>query len=1017
MNKEELVRYLVQNLNDIVIDETARMLISDTAEGLIRRKKADEIHINKAIYELSVIIRMKFPNYFEIVAKDICRPAELVGHLDENSLEYLLSETERFFAVSDAVNRKELAKEDYEDYLNGWWKWCIGFCSEHQTAPGITKGPGRGSAAGSVVTYALGITDIDPVDYGLLFERFLNPERVSMPDIDTDISSPDLEYGARDVVIAYLTSKYGSQGICGIATPSTLAPKAAVRAIARVHGSKVYENSNKKSKDEEKYWAKRFLNIGDKLASMIPDDPGISFSQKGEDGIPLKDVITNNLDSQFASGEIDEFEYKNMVKILDMSVKAEGLNVHYGKHACGMIIVDNGDVAKYAPQMMDIKTGTLKIQMDAEAAEAKGFLKMDLLALKQLNKNTKTMRLVFKNRGIFLDAQKFPQEPEVFKKIFAAANTNEVFQMESKGMKQMLKDFGPTCMEDIVLLVACFRPGPMKYLDGIIKRKHGKEAEPTAVTRIASYNKDLAAIVAPTYQALVYQEQVMEAFKALAGYSMGGADLIRRAMAHKVIEVLEAEKPAFIYGDKCRGIDGCIKRGIKEQDALDLFEELIDFSKYAFNKSHAASYAVTAYQTAWLKYHFPAEFYVSVLSAVPNDKKKVKVPALIAEARKLGIEVNLPDINYSEHGFTGNTNMLRFGFSSIKGFGNSGESILQMRKNGEMPYRDVSDFLIRTDLGQSDVEKLINAGALDCFGIPRESIRFSLPDFYRYKEIIKKKRKDISLFDRMMADLDAGITLDREKYKIKSRKLPDKQSLGKRKDSALARIKEADSIMQTICFSTSMNGNKNADLEAEKELLGIYLSGHPLDTYGKAEDFNALQISDAPLGYNRLFGIIRDLRFAKRKSDGKEMAFFTLEDASGSIETCVFTQSYEANGKFLSEGAAVVVSGKIIIKEGSQNFSDEGESEDVIYQMIADKAERSIDPKSVQYKRLTIVIGKEMDVAEAVSSLRKFIEPSPGESSCSIRVFVEETGVIGDVAFFVKPQASRLCTTRYYVTA
>lgn len=488
-----------------------KLLVVKTLEGIRKRYPEVTDHIrHQTEHELNTIINMGFSDYFLIV-QDFLDIGRRCGYMPDDRLNWLRE------------HYQELSINEMNDYIN-----------EDQSMPGLTIGPGRGSAAGSIVTFALGITSIDPIKEGLLFERFLNPERVSMPDIDSDISKANFEYGVRDIVIGYVSKKYGVDGVCGITTPSTLAAKAAIENVARIHGSKLYNDKT------------AFLKLGEKMKALITKDMN-GFS----DASPvIREVFKDNRDA---------------LDILSIAERVEDLNANHSRHACGNIIVDNHDVGAYAPLMLEEDSGQWKIAMDAETAETQGFLKMDFLGLKNLNVITKTLRLIYANSGRKIDPIALPEEKDVFLQVFAKGLTNSIFQFSSTGMKQMLKKFVPDKFSDLVLLVACYRPGPLQYLDGIIARKHGQEAEENAVTRIASYNKAFHDIVSPTYFALVYQEQIMEVFKQLAGYSMGGADNVRRAMGHKKMDVLVAEKQNFVYGNADKNIRGAIATGLKSR--------------------------------------------------------------------------------------------------------------------------------------------------------------------------------------------------------------------------------------------------------------------------------------------------------------------------------------------------------------------------------------------------------------------------------------------------------------------
>jgi len=1000
---------LMNGLTNVPKDVAGNALVRMTAAGLEKRGLADKYeYIERAIEELSVILKMKFSNYFLIVENDICRVGELVGHLSDADFDMVNEAAQKVTSLSDQMNRNALPEEKLaasKQFVDGFWKWVVDFMQHHQTMPGMSKGPGRGSAAGSLVTYAIGITDIDPIQNDLLFARFLNPERVSNPDIDTDLSSADDPYGARDIVIAYLTSKYGSRGICGIATPSTLAPKGALRAIARIEGSR--QTLEGKGKTDAKYIASTFLRIGNTLADMVPKGQNVSFTMD-VGGMTLKDSILNQIRELVQKGSVTPEDGLHMQNILSMAVRAEGLNIHYGRHACGMIISDNGDIAAYAPQMMDIQTGTLKIQMDAESAEAKGFLKMDLLALQQLNKITSCMRMVYKNHGIYLDEKHFPQESEVYSKIFAGARTNEVFQFESQGMKQMLRDFHPDCFSDIALLVACYRPGPLQYLPGIIARKQGKAAAETAVTKIASYFPKFAEIVRPTYYSLVYQEQIMQTFQVLAGYSMGGADNVRRAMGHKKMDVLTAEKKAFVYGDPDRKIKGAIATGIAEKDALSLFDEMTEFAKYSFNKSHAVAYAYVAYISAWLKYHYPAEFYASVMSIT----KKEKYPDLIAEARRMGIDVKGPDINLSEYGFMGNGKTIRFGFSGIKNLGNAAQPILAMRAAGEPPFTCFADYVERSQMSFSTTRYLVEAGCFDSFGVQRAAILDSMAEFYKHMKVIKDKTKEKSRVAGMLKDLSQGLTLDRKKWSIKTKSLPTKEKLEMKLESLDQVLSAERDAVRTVNFSLSVLSDRRQELEQEKELLGAYVSGHPLDLYGSAKEYRAKPIGELYQGPCTVFGLISNLTIRYRKDDHKEMAFFTLSDQTGSVDVKCFTDSYAANKDFLKEGAAVIIHGRAFSEKVVRKEGDE-EKEDITTSLVCNKEAGSIEKAQEQGHKLILTVADPGFLKEAVDAMKEHQTAVPGPDTCRVIILVGPFKDQAELGFYVTADAGAVQTNRY----
>ena len=902
------------------LDSSDKLLIQKCIRGIAWRypDTFDQEKRDKLKYELGIIIQMGFSNYF-LVVQDFLDVGRRIGYMPDERIAELSSRC------------YDMSIQEMNDFIN-----------EDQTYPGLTIGPGRGSAVGSEATYLLGITSVDPFKYSLLFERFLNPERVTMPDIDSDLSKSEYIYGVRDIVIEYVKKKYGHKGVCGITTPSTLAAKAAIRNMARILGKKSAAERTKDIKSIgtvkkiSKDIADYYLHLADVLVKLVPNQPKIKFNSK---------VVYENQEhtlDELIRGKINEIALKeaqnnadnrssieiksDLTEILNIVEQVEGCNINYSTHACGEIISDNQNIGAYAPMMMDPNSG-LKIQMDAEMAEELGFLKMDFLGLKTLNLITMIIRKVYKNYGIKIDVLNLPEDPDVFKYVFSAGKTNSVFQFESDGMKNMLMRFEPESLEDLILLVACFRPGPMQYLDGIIARKHGQNAEENAVTRIAAYHERFRNLVAPTYLAIVYQEQVMQAAQILADYTLGHADVLRRAMGHKKEDVLAAEQPAFVQG--------CIKNGVKEKDAIDLFSEVIDFAKYSFNKSHAATYAELAYITAWLKYHYAAEFYASALNFVKFEK----YASMIAEAKTFGVTMTAPDINKSHALFTEDQNKVYFGFSGIKGIGKSMDDF-------KGKYTSFADFVEHSNVKDSDIQKLILVGAFDCFCTNRQALMDILPDYLKQKEIIKSKQRVIALNNQIISDIDQGHEI-REKYNIKTKSLPTKAKLKNKIQYAEQDIQDAKSMLYSINIPVSQTYESLADkLEKEKALLGMYISGHPLDPYGSAADYNCEEIASPKAGKIRLFGIIQNLCIRKRKADGKEMAFFDLEDRTGSIHVCCFTEAYQHLEFSLSDGKVVTVLGEKRLIETEQNSVAEDEnSEDeiaVTYELIVDKALNAI---------------------------------------------------------------------------
>ncbi len=958
------------------LDKDDKLLIAKTIEGLKTKYTDWTQELNDRMnLELSTIINMGFSSYFLIVA-DFLDFGRKCGHLKDSDLKTL---------------RERITTMTPDEMMN--------FVTEKNSVdpqPGMTIGLGRGSGAGSLICYGTGITGLDPIKYGLLFERFLNPERVSMPDIDSDFSKSEFEYGVRDLCIEYVKQKYGENGICGITTPSTLAAKAGIDKISM---AKRFQYMQEHPDADEKKLQSHSLNLAKKIKAKIPGNPNTTFLTVLDD----ERTVIQTLEDEFKDDE-------EAMDIIRVAQALEGININFGRHACGNIIVENRDVAAYAPLMRDIKTGQMKIQYNAEQAEELGFLKMDFLGLKTLNIITKTVRLIYKNTGKSIDPLAIDFEDEnVYKYIFACAMTLSVFQFESNGMKAMLKKFGPTCFADLILLVACFRPGPLQYLDGIIARKHGLPSEENAVTKIAAYYKPFADIVNPTYKALVYQEQIMQTFR-MVGYSMGGADNVRRAMGHKKMDVLVAEKQTFVYGDPEKNIAGAIKIGIAENDALQLFEEMIEFAKYSFNKSHAAAYAMTAFITAWLKYYYPAEFYAACIGFLKIEK----VPALITEAKSLEVKFHGPDINKSENLAVGNEGVIYLGFSGIKGIGG-------IDLTGR-PFNSIADTVIRSNITDSVMITLVDAGAFDSMCKNRAAIKAALVDVLALRKKRNDNIKKNNIDELMLEDLNNGIPLDRDKYKIKTKSLPTKKKIEDRLEKRKATIKELeDDIRAMVIPVTEISEDLEAKLSVEYDLLGMYVSGHPLDPYGTATDYDLKFISEieetGKYENATYFGIIKNLVIKNRKKDGAAMAFFDLIDQSGIVPVKCFTSQFEKYGELIKNDKAVFITGSVKAEQVEAVASDEEGADDMLepeitYELIisgkADKAVRSAGKNKSIYS-ITAKNGI-VEIYELVEALKPFVE----DYGHKLMIRDGITNELGYVTFKISDEAKNYLASKGY---
>jgi len=806
----------------------------------------DDEHRERLTKELAIIKKMGYANY-HLVVKDYIAYGRLLAAVPDEKIEAA--------PLSIAALKKQIRE-------NGW------------VSNGITIGPGRGSAVGSLVCYLLGITNLDPIPFGLLFERFLNPERVSMPDIDVDFS-----FRTRAKAIDYVKEKYGKDAVCGIMTVNAQAPKGAIRIAAKYYGQKKLMESGQAVTPEK---MKKYLHYGDELAIKVPSEPGTKFSSMLND----EWTVYKALNCVYGTQE----DYR---EILTWAHAIEGMFTAYGSHAAGIVISDGTPIKEILPLRYNKETGGMTTQCDMITVEEKGLLKFDFLGLRTLDVITDTLRMITKRTGKIIDPLNIPlNDKEVYSKIFASGCTNSVFQFESTGMKQMLKRFRPDRFDDLIILVAMFRPGPLQYLDSVIDVKNG-------VTHAAYLTPELKPILGSTYGAIVYQEQVMEIFQKLAGYSLGGADMVRRAMSKKKLEKLEKERKAFVYGDESRNIKGCKANGIDPEKANELFDQMTDFARYAFNKSHAAAYAFNSYLTAWLKKHYPAEFMTAAMNWAVTDK----IPGLMAEAKTLGIEVLAPDINRSDSKFSVTKDgKILFGLSSIKTVGTTADNILSERKNGE--YSSFYDFIRRTNAKKNAVENLVKAGAFDTFCKNRTALlRIIDPCRTAAKRVAEKTESYEDV--RVMLPYVLGLKLDEEASHDHS----VSEKLEKQINSAKKAMEDAIANAEGLCPDESVAEDMKKRMEDEKSLLGAYVTMHPLDQYPSAAELKATPISCISDYTGVIFGVITDIRLKKRKADGANMAFFTLEDKTSKIEVCVFSAAYKKNSGYIKDGNVVLIKG------------------------------------------------------------------------------------------------------------
>ncbi len=720
----------------------------------------------------------------------------------------------------------------FVDYFLIVWDF-IKYAKDHD----IPVGPGRGSAAGSLVAYSLNITDIiDPIHYNLLFERFLNPERVTMPDIDIDFC-----YERRQEVIDYVTEKYGEKRVVQIVTFGTMAARMVIRDVGRVLDMP-------------------YASV-DMVAKMIPMELGITISK----ALKMNPELRRMYDSD------DQTK-----KLIDMSLRLEGLPRHTSVHAAGVVISPQ-EVDEFVP-LSRAADGSITTQYTMVTLEELGLLKMDFLGLRTLT--------VIKNAidGAFDVHDIDYGDPEVYEMI-SAAHTEGVFQLESAGMKNFMKELKPQNMEDIIAGISLYRPGPMDFIPKYIQGKNDQG-------HITYDCPELEPILSPTYGCIVYQEQVMQIVRDLAGYSYGRSDLVRRAMSKKKASVMEKEKNNFIYGNEEEGVEGCIRRGIPEEVARKIYDEMTDFAKYAFNKSHAAAYAVVAYQTAWLKCHKPVEFMAALMTSFMEHTSKIT--EYIMNCRQLGIRILPPDINEGNYRFTPYQGNIRYGLAAIKGVGRPViEEIVAERESGGR-YRSLKDFCMRLSGGKAvnkrTMESFIKSGALD-----------SLPGTRRQKMSIY-----ISVMD--------GVNQERKNTLSGQMSLFD--------FAAPEEQEELDVVMPDVG-----EFDKEMILAFEKEVLGVYISGHPLEEYEElmrrsitrtTADFIPADGEEMPKVKDQERAVIGGMivaRTVKTTRTNSLMAFITIEDMYGTAEVIVFPKDYEKNRLLLEEDRKVFVQGRAAVEE------------------------------------------------------------------------------------------------------
>ncbi len=733
---------------------------------------------------------------------------------------------------------KTIKDMGYVDYFLIVWDFI-----HYAKNEGIMVGPGRGSAAGSVVAYVLDITTIDPLKYNLVFERFLNPERVTMPDIDVDFADT-----RRQDVIDYVKRLYGEDAVAQIVTFGTMAAKNAIRDVGRVLDLpySFVDTVAKAIPNELKMTIDKALHVNPDLMSMYQEDDSIH-------------------------------------KLIDMAMKLEGLPRNTSMHAAGVVICDR-PVDEYVPLSRAVSDGPVTTEYTMTRLEELGLLKMDFLGLRTLTVIQDTIKNVKNNRGIDISVDDLTFDDKNVYDMISQGKTEGVFQLESQGMTNFMKELKPQSFDDIIAGIALYRPGPMDFIPNYIAGKN----DPNAVTYISPA---LEPILKPTYGCIVYQEQVMQIVRDLAGYSWGRSDLVRRAMSKKKAAVMQAERQYFVYGNEEMGVDGAVKRGVPEDKANAIFDAMISFAEYAFNKAHATGYAVVAYQTAYLKYYYPVEFMAALMTSVLGNTDKLS--EYILTCKRMGIEVMPPDINVGVSDFSVYDGKIRYSLSAIKAIGRQViEGICENRK-AYGPFKSLEDFIKRCGTGlvnKRAIENFIKAGAFISLSINRKQAMMVYPIIADQVALDKK-----NTLAGQMTLFDIAAEEDKDDYKTDIPEVPEY--------------------------------DKATYLAFEKEVLGVYISGHPLEEYqakweknitNKTSDFVLDEESGeikAHDGESTVIGGMIVGRTIKYTATNKVMAFLTIEDLVGTVEVICFPRDYEKYQQSLTDDAKVFIKGRVSAEE------------------------------------------------------------------------------------------------------
>lgn len=887
------------------VDDENRMRF-DTEEFYI--KSADEMaslfaHVPEAITNTTIVAdKCNVTMDFDTTHLPEFKVPHGTSHTEYLKSLSLRGLSERYDPVTDELKQRldyELGVIDrmgFTDYFLIVWDF-IKYARDN----GIMVGPGRGSAAGSLVAYTLRITDIDPIRYSLLFERFLNPERVSMPDIDIDFCIE-----RRQEVIDYVVSKYGEDKVAQIITFGTLGAKQVVRDVARAQ--------------------KLPLSDADRIAKMIPFALKMTIRRAMEQNSKLAAEYESNPDIK---------------KLLDTAMKLEGIPRHASTHAAG-VVISKLPITEYVPLQINPRDGSVITQLPMNTLESLGLLKMDFLGLRNLTVIRHTIEMVKQTRGFNIDIENLTyDDPKVFE-LIASGDTDGVFQLESAGMRNLMTKLKATSLDDIMVGISLFRPGPMDSIPAYLEAKFNPD-------KLTYAHPRLKRILHETYGCMVYQEQVMEIVRDLAGYSLGRSDLVRRAMAKKKKDVMEKERRIFLYGDEESGVEGAVKRGVPAKVAEGIIAQMMDFAEYAFNKSHACAYAAIAYYTAYLKVYYKVEYMTALLNSFIGTPDKIS--AYIQYCVNSGLQLLKPDINASQYLFSVEGDSIRFGFAAIRDVGRAAADIVSERKNGQ--YTTFRSFINRNvgAVNKKMVEGLILAGCFDSLGLGRAQLSAVCDRVLKSAQDASRKNAEgqMSLFDAHPT-LDTGEIDDYINIKEYA---PDKL------------------------------------LAMEKIATGVYLSGHPLDKYKddlESRNVNIYKIlsarddaSAAKYFESRIVEVVGIISAVRRRStkQKKMMANALLEDLFGVIELLVFPSVYQRYEHLLVDDSVITVTGKVDIRED--------EAPQLLVEHIAPfvKADSNFEDKSI-YVRIP------KDMGADTHRLKKVLQTSPGNTSVS--VMIEQTG-------------------------